>query len=120
MRYQSFVEQIEDFHRMESGTQTRTKFWARPWRFFHRAGGLQSSMFISPVRPLRVMAHAEAVTHSCESPMLLQGPRGPILALMRGSSSCESGPQDLCFCQQFSRLSFKDVMTHRPLQAPKR
>ena len=34
MRYQSFVEQIEDFHRMESGTQTRTKFWARPWRFF--------------------------------------------------------------------------------------
>ena len=31
--------------------------------------------FISPVRPLRVMAHAEAVTHSCESPLLLQEPR---------------------------------------------
>ena len=61
-------------------------------------------MFISPVRSLRVMAHAEAVTHSCESPLLLQEPRGPFLAILRGSSSCVSGPQDLCICQQFFRL----------------
>ena len=50
-------------------------------------------MFISPVRPLRVMAHAEAVTHSCESPLLLQGPRGPSLAFLRGSSSSRECPQ---------------------------
>ena len=50
-------------------------------------------MDISPVRPPRVMAHAEAVTHSCESPLTLQGPRGLTLAVLRGSSSSRGGRQ---------------------------